>query len=168
MFPSIALTLAALAGLAASTTITVVNHCSSAVDPGFFPAANNGALGGFALAAGASQAVTLPSGYSGRAWGRTGCDDAGVCTTGSCSGGVNCTAPAAAGPTLAQFTINGFSNLDFFNPGVADGFNIPVTITPGAGCSTAAVTCSNAAGAGNGCGATSTCPTGTAYTLSFC
>jgi hypothetical protein len=60
------------------------------------------------LASGASQTVTLPSGYSGRAWGRTGCNSAGVCTTGSCSGGVNCTAPAAAGPTLAQFTINGY------------------------------------------------------------
>jgi hypothetical protein len=94
-------------------TITVVNHCSSSIDPAFFPAANNGTLGGFVLAPGASQAVTLPDGYSGRAWGRTGCNSAGVCTTGSCTGGINCTAPAAAGPTLAQFTIDGYVMLKF-------------------------------------------------------
>ncbi|KIP03179.1 hypothetical protein PHLGIDRAFT_252913 [Phlebiopsis gigantea 11061_1 CR5-6] len=152
------------AGIAASTSINVVNHCSASIDPAFFPAASGG-VGGFALASGASRSVTLPSGYSGRAWGRTGCDSSGSCTTGSCSGGVNCTAPAAAGPTLAQFTING---LDFFNPAVSDGFNIAVTITPGTGCTTAPVTCTDANGDGNGCGGTATCPTGTAYTLTFC
>lgn len=87
--------------------MVVVNHCNATIDPAFFPAADSGATGGFTLGTGASHSVTLPSGYSGRAWGRTGCNAAGSCTTGTCTGGVNCTAPAAAGPTLAQFTING-------------------------------------------------------------
>jgi hypothetical protein len=79
--------------------------------------------------------VTLPANYSGRIWGRTGCDVAGVCATGQCfQGGENCTSPAPAGPTLAQFTINGFANLDFFNPTAGEGYNLNVTIIPGTGC----------------------------------
>ena len=76
--------------------------------PGIFPASNGGELGGFELAANEFLTVTLPDGYSGRIWPRTGCDESGNCETGTCQGGINCTSPAAAGPTLAQFTIDGY------------------------------------------------------------
>lgn len=90
--------------------MTVLNNCADKIDPAFFPAAttSTGALGGFPLSAGKMKTVTLPAGYSGRAWGRTGCDSDGNCATGGCpSGGVNCTSPSEVGPTLAQFTIDG-------------------------------------------------------------
>jgi hypothetical protein len=103
------------------STVTVVNHCGSNIAPAFYPAANNGALGGFRLASGASQAVTFPDGYSGRIWGRTGCNAAGVCTSGNCNGGINCTSPAAAGPTLAQFTMNGYAILKASGSAVLTG-----------------------------------------------
>jgi hypothetical protein len=118
------------------TTVTVLNNCTSQVDPAFFPTVtrNGASTGGFSLAPKASAAVTLPDKYSGRIWGRTGCNSAGTCSTGGCPGGESCTGPSTQGPTLAQFTINGFSSTDFFNPSTADGFNLGVTITPGAGC----------------------------------
>ncbi|KAJ7889041.1 Osmotin thaumatin-like protein [Mycena leptocephala] len=154
-----------------STTVSVVNNCTQQVDPAFTPQVLLGGAptGGFPLAAHLTQVVTFPANYSGRAWGRTGCDARGVCTTGQCfTGGENCTSPAPAGPTLAQFTINGFSSLDFFNPTSGEGFNLPVTIKPGSGCSTAPVGCTAANNVGPGCGATTTCPTGVGYTIQFC
>ncbi|EPQ60498.1 Osmotin, thaumatin-like protein [Gloeophyllum trabeum ATCC 11539] len=154
-----------------ATTVTLTNDCGYQVDPAFFPQVLEGSTstGGFPLAAGASQTVTLPSDWSGRLWGRTGCNAAGVCATGSCpSGGENCTSPAPTGPTLAQFTINGYAGYDYFNPTSDDNFNIPLTIEPGTGCSIAPVGCTDANGDGNGCGATSACPTGTDYTIVFC
>ncbi|KZT30730.1 Osmotin thaumatin-like protein [Neolentinus lepideus HHB14362 ss-1] len=153
------------------TSVDIFNNCSYQVDPAFYPMASEDgtATGGFPLIAGASQVVTLYSGWSGRIWGRTGCNSAGVCTSGGCpSGGENCTSPAPTGPTLAQFTIDGYADFDYFNPTSGDNFNIPLTIEPGSGCSTAPVSCIDANGDGNGCGATSSCPTGTSYTIQFC
>ena len=78
------------------------------MDPAFFPATGEG-LGGFTLSPGASRYVTLPLGYNGNAWGRTKCDRSGSCATGSCSGGINCTA-LATGVTLAQFQIDAYGH----------------------------------------------------------
>ncbi|EPS99470.1 Osmotin thaumatin-like protein [Fomitopsis schrenkii] len=170
MFACIAFVLSALAvAVSAQTPFAIVNNCGYQVDPAFFPAAtaSDGSLtGGFPLAAGASADVTLGATWSGRIWGRTGCDADGNCQTGGC-GAESCTGPAGAGPTLAQFTLDGWSNLDFFNPSTADGFNLALTIVPGPQCSTAAQSCT-AEGQGNGCGSTSSCPTGTNYTIQFC
>ncbi|TFK56566.1 Osmotin thaumatin-like protein [Heliocybe sulcata] len=154
----------------ADTSVTILNNCSYQVDPAFFPVVteNGASTGGFPLAAGASQAVTLPANYSGRIWGRTGCDSAGQCTTGTCPGGESCIDPAPTGPTLAQITLDGYAGYDYFNPTSGDNFNIPLTIIPGSGCSTAPVSCTDANGDGNGCGATNSCPTGTTYTIQFC
>ncbi|KAJ7640914.1 Osmotin thaumatin-like protein [Mycena rosella] len=162
---------ASATALCSSTTVSVFNNCTQQVDPAFTPQVLLGGVptGGFPLAAHLTQVVTFPANYSGRAWGRTGCDAQGVCATGQCfTGGENCTSPAPAGPTLAQFTINGFSSLDFFNPTSGEGFNLPVTIKPGSGCSTTPVSCTAANNVGPGCGATSTCPTGVGYTIQFC
>ncbi|KZT66822.1 Osmotin, thaumatin-like protein [Daedalea quercina L-15889] len=171
MFSRNTLILVALAAVAsAQTSITLTNDCTYQVDPAFYPdaiASDGSATGGFPLAAGASAGVTLDPTYSGRIWGRTGCDSDGDCATGQCPGGENCTGPAAAGPTLAQFTLDGYDSLDFFNPSTTDGFNVAITITPGAGCSVGPQSCT-ADNEGTGCGDTSACPTGTSYTVSFC
>jgi hypothetical protein len=90
--------------------VTVFNNCPHQVDPAFYPAVRVGrnTTGGFALQAFYETVVVLPDGWSGRMWGRTNCTARGVCATGQCfSGGENCTSPAPAGPTLAQFTLNG-------------------------------------------------------------
>ncbi|TFY56025.1 hypothetical protein EVJ58_g7884 [Rhodofomes roseus] len=171
MFARAIIALGALAATAyAQTNVTLTNNCTYQVDPAFYPAVNasdGSTTGGFPLDSGASANVTLDPTYSGRIWGRTGCDADGNCLTGSCPGGENCTGPAPAGPTLAQFTLDGYAGLDYFNPSTTDGFNLPVTITPGPGCSTGPQSCT-ADNEGTGCGDTSTCPTGTSYTISFC
>jgi hypothetical protein len=84
-----------------------VNNCGAQVDPAFFPAVSNGTqTGGFALAAGDRRAVTLAAGYAGRVWGRTGCNAAGNCTTGTCPGGEECAGPAPGVLTVVQLNIN--------------------------------------------------------------
>jgi hypothetical protein len=124
------------ADLSSSTSVTVLNNCTYQVDPAFYPAVtrSGATTGGFKLASKASSVVTLADGYSGRIWGRTGCNSTGICTTGQCPGGESCTGPSTTGPTLAQFTIDGYASTDYFNPSTADGFNLVVTITPGKGC----------------------------------
>ena len=87
--------------------VTVINDCTEQIDPGFFTAVNydGGVTGGFVLQSHESAVVELPVGWHGRIWPRTGCDDEGICETGTCRVGINCTDPAPAGPTLAQFNI---------------------------------------------------------------
>ncbi|TFY56713.1 hypothetical protein EVJ58_g7470 [Rhodofomes roseus] len=172
MFARAFAVLVAFAAAVSATTVTLTNNCGYEVDPGFYPtatASDGSSTGGFAIAAGSSSSVSLDSAWSagGRIWGRTGCDASGTCQTGSCTGGENCTAPAGSGVTLAQFTINAWNNLDFFNPSTTDGFNVAVTITPGTGCTTGPQACT-ASDEGDGCGMTSSCPTGTDYTIAFC
>lgn len=88
--------------------MTLINCCGQDIDPGVFPGVvHDGDLtGGFILRSGDQDTVVLPPPWSGRIWGRTGCDDYGNCETGACPGGINCTGPAPAGPTLAQFNID--------------------------------------------------------------
>ncbi|CDY26681.1 BnaA06g13410D [Brassica napus] len=71
------------------TVFTIVNSCSFNVWPGVLT--GNGAQlndGGFLLTPGASVDLTAPAGWSGRIWGRTGCNfdgsGAGRCLTGDC------------------------------------------------------------------------------------
>ncbi|KIP03190.1 hypothetical protein PHLGIDRAFT_130311 [Phlebiopsis gigantea 11061_1 CR5-6] len=164
-----ALVLGACASMAAAASVNIVNFCSTPVDPGIFPAANGGSLGGFMLGPlDGQRTVTLPSGYSGRIWGRTGCDAEGNCQTGNCQGGVNCTSSTSAGPTLAEFTIDGFNNQDFFDVSVADGFNIAVAIETSSACPVGFVNCVNAEGDGTDCGQVMSCPAGTNYTVIMC
>ncbi|KZT65251.1 Osmotin, thaumatin-like protein [Daedalea quercina L-15889] len=169
MFARTFIAIAALVAAASATTVNLTNSCGYQVDPGFYPAAtasDGSSTGGFAVAAGSSSSVSLDSTWSGRIWGRTGCDASGNCQTGGC-GSESCTSPAGSGVTLAQFSINSWDSLDFFTPSTTDGFNIAVTITPGSGCTTSPVACTGQ-DMGNGCNATNSCPTGTNYTISFC
>ncbi|KAI0749526.1 thaumatin-like protein [Daedaleopsis nitida] len=80
---------------------------------------------------------------SGRLWGRTNCDfsqsPAGPnsCLTGGCNGGLECDPNTGTGVppvTLAEFTLDGDSNLDNYDVSLVDGFNLPMTITNNVGC----------------------------------
>ncbi|KAI0719026.1 Osmotin thaumatin-like protein [Fomitopsis betulina] len=170
MISRITVVLGVFTAICSAAQVTIVNSCNEQVDPGFYPPANydNGKTGGFVLSSNENATVELPRGYYGRIWPRTGCNDEGVCETGSCSeGGVNCTTPAPAGPTLAQFNI-GPGGKDYYNPSTADGFTIPVTIIPGPGCSSGIAECTGL-NEGNGCGATHECSvTGANFTVVFC
>ena len=96
--------------LASTTTVEITNNCNQQVDPGFSPVVDNAsgeATGGFVLDSREQAEVTLPAGWSGIIWPRTGCDEYGTCETGQCPGGINCTAfPGPEGDaTTARLTI---------------------------------------------------------------
>ncbi|XP_057514002.1 protein P21-like [Actinidia eriantha] len=70
-----------------------------------------------------------------RIWGRTNCNfDAGGwgrCETGDC-GSIDCRSGGWGVPpnTLAEYALNQFGNLDFYDISLVDGFNIPMEFTP--------------------------------------
>ncbi|CAG7900718.1 unnamed protein product [Brassica rapa] len=90
-----------------STTFTVVNQCNYTVWPGLL-----------------SGAGTAP--FQNPTTGKF------TCVTGDCgSSKIECSGAGGKPPaTIAEFTLNGASNLDFFDISLVDGYNIPVTIVP--------------------------------------
>uniref|UniRef100_A0A5B7C3J9 Putative thaumatin-like protein 1b n=1 Tax=Davidia involucrata TaxID=16924 RepID=A0A5B7C3J9_DAVIN len=119
-----------------SATFTIVNQCSYTVWPGILSNAGTPQLSttGFALQTGESNAISVPTSWSGRLWGRTFCnyDSTGkfACVTGDCgSGTLECAGAGAAPPaTLAEFTLNGAGGLDFYDVSLVDGYNLPMLV----------------------------------------
>ncbi|KAJ7529995.1 hypothetical protein O6H91_15G074100 [Diphasiastrum complanatum] len=88
-----------------------------------------------ALNAGDSTSVSTPSGWSGRYWGRTGCQfdstGKGSCFTGDCGGTLQCMGTGGNPPaTLAEFTLNGANGKDFYDVSLVDGYNVPISVVP--------------------------------------
>ncbi|CBI34736.3 unnamed protein product, partial [Vitis vinifera] len=107
----------------------IQNHCSYTVWAAAVPG------GGRRLDRGQSWSLTVNPGTTGaRIWARTGCsfDGAGRgrCQTGDCGGVLQCTAYGAPPNTLAEFALNQFNNLDFFDISLVDGFNVPMAFNP--------------------------------------
>ncbi|EGO01159.1 hypothetical protein SERLA73DRAFT_72127 [Serpula lacrymans var. lacrymans S7.3] len=125
----------ALATGAAARTFIVKNNCAYTVWPAIYtmPGGANPPTSqpnGWEADAGTSVTFDVPDNWSsGRIWGRNGCDASGNCVTGGCTGGIVCTGIGAAPQTLAEFTLTAYSNLDFYDISVVDGFNIPMSIT---------------------------------------
>ncbi|TFY56024.1 hypothetical protein EVJ58_g7885 [Rhodofomes roseus] len=140
--------------LSSASFVTLNNNCGYQVDAAFNPTVefNQSQTGGFALTSvHPSATVLLANDYNGQ-----------------CPGGESCTGPTTGTATIAQFALNVTNGQDSFGVSEADGFNIPVTITPGPGCSVGAVECTGPDNEGDGCGETFQCTTTTAYTLTFC
>ncbi|EIM87400.1 thaumatin-like protein [Stereum hirsutum FP-91666 SS1] len=82
---------------------------------------------------------------SGRIWGRRGCDfstnpGADSCLDGGCNGGLECSTTAGTGvppATLAEWTLQASSNLDFYDVSLVDGYNLPIAITTNVNCEVA-------------------------------
>ncbi|KAJ0095980.1 hypothetical protein Patl1_17243 [Pistacia atlantica] len=114
------------------------HRCKNAVWPGILagsgkPLLNNG---GIALKPGERIDINAPPGWSGRLWGRTGCQfdpsGKGKCITGDCGGVLNCEGAGGEPPvSLAEFTLD--SPMDFYDVSLVDGYNLPMTIIPSGG-----------------------------------
>ncbi|KAL6217165.1 hypothetical protein ACLB2K_010382 [Fragaria x ananassa] len=109
---------------------TIVNNCKETIWPAVFPGENfNG--GGFPLKPGQAIVFTAPVSWSGRIWGRTGCNfdknGNGTCQTGACGSSLKCGASGNTPASLAEFTL---AQPDFYDVSLVDGFNLPLTITP--------------------------------------
>lgn len=77
----------------------------------------------------------MPAGTAmARIWGRTNCNfDAsgrGHCQTGDCGGLLQCKGWGVPPNTLAEYALNQFGNMDFYDISLVDGFNIPMVFGP--------------------------------------
>ncbi|KIY72297.1 Osmotin, thaumatin-like protein [Cylindrobasidium torrendii FP15055 ss-10] len=141
----------ALATSAYARTFTVKNNCAFTIWPGLFTDLNAGTAvpdhaTGWEQASGATETITVPDNWTaGRIWGRTDCDFSTnpgptSCVTGGCNGGLECDPSTGTGvppATVAEWTLSAAGDADWYDVSLVDGFNLPVTITPTAGCSEA-------------------------------
>ncbi|KAI5383791.1 hypothetical protein KIW84_070952 [Lathyrus oleraceus] len=126
----------------------------------------------------ARQCKSIPAGTSsGRIWGRTGCNfdgsGRGSCQTGDCGGALSCSLSGQPPLTLAEFTLNGGNNQDYFDLSVIDGFNIPMQFAPTSnGCNKVRTcrekSCPDAYQYPSDDTKTVSCPGGTNYRIVFC
>ncbi|XP_059302780.1 osmotin-like protein OSML13 [Lycium ferocissimum] len=110
-----------------ASTIQIENNCSYTV----WAAASPG--GGRRLDQGRTWTLNWQSGTRpARVWGRTNCSfnamGKGQCRTGDCNGVLNCTGWGKSPQTLAEYAE--FSNTDFYDISLVDGFNIPIEFRP--------------------------------------
>ena len=115
---------------AVAAGLTVVNNCTYTVYPGILPATY--ANGGWAMAPNTQVSLTLPAGWTGRLWGRTGCNGGSpaICATGQCGGvGLQCAGTSGqAGTSLADFNIGATGIVDWYDVSYVDGFDNPIGI----------------------------------------
>lgn len=132
---------------ASGATFTFVNKCDYTVWPGILSSAGSPKLEstGFQLTKSTSRSFQAPTGWSGRFWGRTGCNfdgsNRGSCATGDCgSGTIECNGAGATPPaTLAEFTL-GSGSADFYDVSLVDGYNLPMIVESSGGSGTCAST----------------------------
>ncbi|XP_038980980.1 thaumatin-like protein [Phoenix dactylifera] len=128
--------------------IIVVNNCNHSVWPGILGSSGNPSPedGGFHLGVGEEAVFPVPTGWSGRIWGRQGCffdeQGKGFCDTGDCSGALLCKGVGSTPPsTVVEMTFGtAKSPLHYYDVSLVDGFNLPVTMSPiggGIGCGVA-------------------------------
>ncbi|XP_015956505.3 thaumatin-like protein [Arachis duranensis] len=124
-------------GVTDGTQLILVNNCKENVWPGILGNAGQDSPkeGGFLLPSGEEAEIQVPSGWSGRIWGRQGCifDDKtgrGSCETGDCAGLLQCKGIGGALPaTLVEMTLGTSQNpLHFYDVSLVDGFNLPVSM----------------------------------------
>jgi len=130
---------------------TVYNGCPFTIWPAMFTDLNAGSAvpvyaTGWEAAPYSSVSFPVPDNWkSGRIWGRRSCDfstNTGPtsCLVGGCNGGLVCDPNNGTGmppATLAEWTLQGTDNLDYYDVSVTDGFNLPLTITNSVNCPTA-------------------------------
>jgi hypothetical protein len=87
---------------------------------------------GWILPAGHSITISVPNHWNGRFWGRTGCrfNKAGLghCETGDCEGRFRCTGYGAIPATLAEYNLDAWRGLDFYDVSMVDGSNLPMYV----------------------------------------
>jgi len=117
--------------------VTFVNKVSQTI---WVAAAQNPAhplaTTGWVLPAGQSLTITVPDNWNGRFWGRTGCvfhGGLGHCQTGDCNGRFQCAGNGAIPATLAEYDLNAWDGLDFYDVSMVDGSNLPMYINITAG-----------------------------------
>ncbi|GAU49069.1 hypothetical protein TSUD_25270 [Trifolium subterraneum] len=137
---ALCLSLAILFYAVGGAKVTFTNRCDYTVWPGTLTGDQKPQLSttGFELGPGTTTSVDLPSPWSGRFWGRTGCSNNNgrfSCATADCaSGQVGCNGAGAIPPaTLVEITVASNGGQDFYDVSNVDGFNVPMSVTPQGG-----------------------------------
>ncbi|KAK9724016.1 hypothetical protein RND81_05G041800 [Saponaria officinalis] len=126
-----------------SINFIISNNCPYTIWPGTLTGSGPPLpTTGFELAHGASFTIAALPSWSGRIWARSQCHVDGatqrfVCASADCgTGQIACRGAGAIPPaTLAEFTLNGNGNMDFYDVSLVDGFNLPISVVP-QGCPT--------------------------------
>jgi hypothetical protein len=116
-----------------SREFTVVNKLSETVWIAAWQQTAHPALHrtGWTVKPGASVTITVPNKWNGRIWARTGCEfvhGKGHCVTGDCAGRYQCRGYGALPATLAEFNLDAWKHLDFYDVSLVDGSNVPMWI----------------------------------------
>ncbi|XP_027343491.1 protein P21-like [Abrus precatorius] len=130
-----------MTGLSHAATFDITNKCTYTVWAAAVPTG-----GGKQLNPGESWGINVAAGTAGaRIWARTNCNfdgsGRGHCQTGDCGGALQCTAYGTPPNTLAEFALNQYNNLDFYDISLVDGFNVPMEFSPTSNGCTRAISC---------------------------
>ncbi|PIN11373.1 hypothetical protein CDL12_16026 [Handroanthus impetiginosus] len=137
---SIFLLIALSSTYANAATFTIQNNCPDMVWAAAVPG------GGKPLGRGETWTIDVTAGTKeARIWARTGCNfdgaGKGSCQTGDCNGQLQCQGYGTPPNTLAEYALNQFNNLDFFDISLVDGFNVPMEFSPNSGGCTKGISC---------------------------
>jgi hypothetical protein len=111
-------------------TIFLVNRTNVKIWVAASPGSISGQTG-WTLPAGGGSSFEVPTGWNARVWGRTGCHFGGGnggCATGDCDGRYQCKGWGQIPATLAEYNLDSFAGLDFYDVSMVDGSNLPMYI----------------------------------------
>lgn len=118
----------------------ITNRCAYTVWAAAVPG------GGRRLNSGETWRLDVAAGTKGaRIWARTNCNfdgsGRGKCQTGDCGGVLQCKSYGTPPNTLAEYALNQYNNMDFYDVSLVDGFNVPIEFSPTSKGCTRAIRC---------------------------
>lgn len=144
-------------------TVTLVNRLSQTIWPAIAADPDHPVSAtGWVLAPGATVTFPVPDHWDVRVWARTGCSfDAhgdGSCVTGGC-GHFQCGRTWGEFPsTLAEFNLNAWNGMDFYDVSLVEGNNLPMWINSSGGSSPDKMNAKGCSAAGCTRDANASCP----------
>ena len=145
---------------AGDRTLTLVNRTRETIWPAAWPGSVSGATG-WTLPPGQSLSLTVADTWNARLWGRTGCHfnaaGHGHCLTGDCGGLYQCQGWGQIPATLAEYDMDSYDQLDFYDVSMVDGSNLPMYITISHGLTRNRIS-ADGCERGHGCTSTVRCP----------
>ncbi|GER40504.1 pathogenesis-related thaumatin-like protein, partial [Striga asiatica] len=112
-----------------SIIFNITNNCPYTIWPAAVPG------GGRRLDPGHNWTISFLDGpRAAKIWARTNCtfdsSGRGRCLTGDCDGQLACGSYGAAPRTTAEYGLNSFGHIDYYDISVMNGFNVPVEFSP--------------------------------------
>ncbi|WP_405578627.1 thaumatin family protein [Streptomyces sp. NBC_01190] len=145
-------------------TLTLVNRLDQTIWPAIAADPDHPVEAtGWVLAPGASLSFLIPDHWDVRVWARTGCvfnaAGNGHCVSGDCAGHFQCGRTWGEFPsTLAEFNLNAWNGMDFYDVSLVEGNNLPMWINNSGGSSPDKIDANGCAASGCTHDANASCP----------